>query len=69
MRDEQESSSVKHAYTRWGPPGALRCPVLSADNTYSLLSWCKKRFVGNEAELAKFFEEVRIGLGASHPWA
>ncbi|GFR50942.1 hypothetical protein Agub_g13262, partial [Astrephomene gubernaculifera] len=28
------------------------------DNTYSLLSWCKKKFAGREAELAKFFEEV-----------
>ncbi|GLC46636.1 Meiotic nuclear division protein 1 [Pleodorina starrii] len=27
------------------------------DNTYSLLSWCKKKFAGRESELAKFFEE------------
>ncbi|KAG2430269.1 hypothetical protein HXX76_010366 [Chlamydomonas incerta] len=39
------AESCKLAANRW------------LDNTYSLLSWCKKRFAGNEAELAKFFEE------------
>ncbi|KXZ44841.1 hypothetical protein GPECTOR_61g794 [Gonium pectorale] len=43
------SEGAKLAANRW------------LDNTYSLLSWCKKKFVGREAELAKFFEENGLG--------
>ncbi|GLI61597.1 hypothetical protein VaNZ11_004015 [Volvox africanus] len=43
MRDA--AAGAKCAANRW------------LDNTYTLLSWCKKRFVGHEIELAKFFAE------------
>lgn len=33
-------------------------PPAHADNTYSLLSWCKKKFSGHEAELSALFEQV-----------
>ncbi|KAG2492313.1 hypothetical protein HYH03_009265 [Edaphochlamys debaryana] len=39
------AAGAKEAANRW------------LDNTYSLLSWCKKKFSGKEAELTKFFEE------------
>jgi Leucine zipper with capping helix domain len=34
--------------------------MVSADNTYNLQSWCKKRFEGMEAQLDEFFKQVRI---------
>mmetsp|Transcript_19240 Transcript_19240/g.34796 ORF Transcript_19240/g.34796 Transcript_19240/m.34796 type:complete len:208 (-) Transcript_19240:53-676(-) len=42
---KQANDLAKDAANRW------------LDNLFSLKSWCKKRFVGKEAELATFFEE------------
>ncbi|PNH06256.1 Meiotic nuclear division protein 1 [Tetrabaena socialis] len=36
------------------------------DNTYSLLSWCKKKFAGRESELAKFFEQNGLDDNAEY---
>lgn len=41
----------------WACKLRLSQVCLAADNTWSLESWCKKKFVGMEDSLGNFFKE------------